>query len=226
LTATNYTINFVSGTVTISQVPLTVTANDATKLLNAPLPSFGASFSGFVNGETNAVLAGTLSCTSTATPSSPVGTYPISCSGVTSANYAIQFGPGTLSIQYAGAGTTCQGESGHAILEPVNADGSSVFKQGSSVPAKFRVCDADGVSIGDPNVVRSFTLVQTIAGTVSNVVSEEVASTTPTSAFRWDATAQQWIFNISTKPLAARQTYIYNIVLNDGTSLQFRFGLR
>ena len=39
----------------------------------------------------------------------------------------------------------CFGAPGHVILQPVNADGSSVFKQGSSVTAKFRVCDSAGV---------------------------------------------------------------------------------
>ena len=74
----------------------------------------------------------------------------------------------TIAVRYADSGA-CLGAPGHAILPPINADGSSVFKQGSTVPAKFRVCDANGNSIGTPGVVADFKLVQVTAGTVQTV---------------------------------------------------------
>jgi hypothetical protein len=46
------------------------------------------------------------------------------------------------------------------------------------------------------------------------------------TAFRWDAVEQQWIFNISTAGQAAQQTYVYTVSLDDGTTIQFRYGLR
>lgn len=98
----NYTINYVSGTVTITAVPLTITANNATRAVGAPNPVFTVSYSGFVNGDTSASLAGALSCTTTATPASPAGTYPINCSGLTSTNYNISWAPGTLTVTPAG----------------------------------------------------------------------------------------------------------------------------
>jgi len=104
-------------------------------------------------------------------------------------------------------------------------DGTSTFKQGSTVPAKFRVCDVAGNSIGAPDVVSSFNLIRIVNGTVSTTVDEAVTSTTPDSNFRWDATAQQWIFNISTKPLAAQATYFYAIGLKDGSTIMFNYGL-
>jgi hypothetical protein len=75
-------------------------------------------------------------------------------------------------------------------------------------------------------VVASFRLVGTITGTVVNVVNEAVVSTTSDTAFRWDPSAGQWIFDISTKSLSAGVTYLYEIDLNDGSNIQFRFGLR
>jgi hypothetical protein len=120
----------------------------------------------------------------------------------------------------------CFGAPGHVILQPVNADGASVFKQGSTVAAKFRVCDSDGVSVGHPGVVTDFRLVQVMQGTLTQTVNEAVVSTTPDSAFRWDASAQQWIFNISTKNLSANQTYFYRISLDDGSYIDFHFGLK
>src|ERR1051326_6101331 len=46
-----------------------------------------------------------------------------------------------------------------SILPPINPDGPSVFKRGSTVPVKFRVCDAAGQSVGTPGLVTSFTMV-------------------------------------------------------------------
>jgi hypothetical protein len=93
------------------------------------------------------------------------------------------------------------------------------------VPAKFRVCDSLGASIGTPGVVTGFNLIQRISGTASTV-NETVVSTTPDSSFRWDATAQQWIFNINTKGLSPGTTYVYAISLNDGSTISFQFGLK
>jgi hypothetical protein len=76
---------------------------------------------------------------------------------------------GTLKILYAPAGGTCDGDLSHTILQPINADGTSVWIQGRTIPAQFRVCDANGVSIGTSGVVMSFNLIQIISGTVSNV---------------------------------------------------------
>jgi len=138
-------------------------------------------------------------------------------------NYAIGFSGGTFQILYAGSGT-CAGDAGHVILQPINTDGTSVFKQGSTVPAKFRVCDANGKSIGQSGVVRTFVSTD-IAGTATGV-NETIVSTTPDTAFRWDSTGQQWIFNISTKNLSPNHTYIYVITLDDGSTITFRFGLK
>jgi hypothetical protein len=131
----------------------------------------------------------------------------------------------TYYVKYAASGM-CNGDAGHVIRQPINADGTSVFKQGSTVPAKFRVCDANGVSIGTAGVVSGFRLIQTINGTIVSNIDEAVDSTTPDSDFRWDPTDKQWIFNMSTKKLGANKTYIYVITLNDGSTIQFQFGLK
>ena len=131
----------------------------------------------------------------------------------------------SYQIRYAATGS-CNGDPAHQILPPIAAGGTSVFKQGSTVPAKFRVCDANGVSVGTAGVVSGFSIVGTIDGTVVNSVNATVDSNTPDTAFRWDANAQQWIFNITTQNLSAGLTYIFRIVLNDGSAIDFQFGLR
>ena len=118
-------------------------------------------------------------------------------------------------VQYAPAGTSCLGSPGHQILAPISTDGTRTVEAGSTVPAKFRVCDANGVSIGTPDVVSGFFLV---GGTVT--------STPPGTAFRWDPSSQQWIANIRTKGLPANARYEYRIDLNDGSSITFQFALK
>jgi hypothetical protein len=205
---------------------LTVTANNASTFLDAPLPVFAASFSGFKNSETLATsgVTGASSLTTTATATSPVGNYPIvaALGTLTATNYTFGFTNGALTITYEPPGVF----GGHQIRPPISLSGSSVFKQGSTVPAKFAVFDANGVSIGTPGVVSSFQLVQIINGTVVDYVTDAVDSTTSDSSFRWDTTSQQWIFNISTTALTANTTYVYWITLNDGTTIQFQFGLK
>jgi len=223
--ATDYTITYYPGSLTITLVPLTITANNAAKILDAPNPTFTATYSGFVNGDTPASLSGTLNCNSSAMTNSPVGSYSITCSGQSSANYTITYVPGTLKIIYASGGII-DGGPGHQILPPINADGSSVYKQGRTVPAQFRVGDANGVSIGTPGVVSSFYLSAIITGTVTTQVENVVDTNNPDTAFRWDATSQQWLFNITTKNLSAGSTYVYTITLNDGSTILFQFGLR
>jgi hypothetical protein len=192
-------------------------------LLNGAVPPLTATYTGFVNGETAASLDSPVSLT-TATGTA-VGLFPIVASNAADANYAITFTNGTLTVGYAGTGA-CLGEVGHAILQPINMDGTSVFKKGSTVPAKFRVCDASGASVGTPGTVSSFRLVQTVAGTVTTAVNEPVDSTTPFAEFRWDALAQQWVFNMATRGLTAGRTYVYDITLGDGSVIRYQFGLR
>ena len=94
----NYSVTFKNGTLSVVPALLRITANNQSKLLDAPLPPLTARDSGFVLGETPAVLSGTLVCTTTAVASSPVGVYPITCSGQTSDHYQITYVPGTLTV--------------------------------------------------------------------------------------------------------------------------------
>ena len=215
----NYTVTQNNGTLTITPAGLSITADNKTKILDAPNPSFTVTYAGFQNGDTPAVLGGVLTCTTTALTNSPVGSYPITCSGQTSSNYTITYVPGTLSIIFAP-------NAGRTVLAPVAADGTSVFKAGRTVPIKFQVFDVNGVSIGTPGTVSSFRIIDVIAGTVTTPVDLPVASTTPDTTFRFDPVAQQWIFNLDTSGLTAGSTYVFRIGLSDGSHIDFQFGLR
>ncbi|MGA3133821.1 MAG: glycosyl hydrolase family 28 protein [Terracidiphilus sp.] len=105
-TIPNYT-GTATGTLTINPAPLTVTANNASMPVGGPLPAFTASYSGFLNEDSVAVLSGGPSLTTTATTFSGAGLYPITAAAGTlaAANYAFNFVNGTLSVVQAPAVT-------------------------------------------------------------------------------------------------------------------------
>ena len=109
LTATNYSITFSNGTLTVSPYALTVTADNKSKVYGQADPALTVSYSGFVNGETSTVLGGTLALSRV--PGENVGDYAITPSGLTLTNYAITFANGTLSIEPAALTITADNQS-------------------------------------------------------------------------------------------------------------------
>jgi filamentous hemagglutinin family protein len=116
-TAPNYLLAYVPGKLTINPAALTITANDAVKMYGAPLPVFSASYAGFVNGDTSAVVSG-LQLSTTAVASSNVGTYPITAFGATAPNYLLTYVPGKLTINPAAL--TITGNSGTRLYGTPN----------------------------------------------------------------------------------------------------------
>lgn len=99
--AANYTVSFESGILTVAKAPLTIRAEDKTKVYGAALPSLTVIYSGFVNGDSTAILDSPVTLSTTATAASNAGTYPISSAGASTVNYAITFEPGTLTVTKA-----------------------------------------------------------------------------------------------------------------------------
>src|SRR5207253_1479818 len=103
LSAHNYTFSFVTGTLLVTTEELTVTANGQTREYGDPNPGFDATITGFKNGQnlTTSGVTGTASCSSSATMTSPVADYSITCTigGLLSGNYSFTFfAPGTLHV--------------------------------------------------------------------------------------------------------------------------------
>ncbi len=95
--AANYVITVVPGTLTITRATtsLVVTVNNASRPYGAANPAFTSTVSGALNGDTFTVTYST-----TATPASPVGNYPITATvtGPNIGSYSVSVVPGTLSI--------------------------------------------------------------------------------------------------------------------------------
>lgn len=107
---------------------------------------------------------------------------------------------GTLSAELYGVPFNWSG-----FLQPINSDGSSIFKLGSTVPVKFQYT-VNNTPVGD--VIAKLYIAQIsngIEGTVLEAVSTAAADSGNT--FRYDSTSQQYIFNLGTKGLTTTGTY-------------------
>jgi hypothetical protein len=108
-------------------------------------------------------------------------------------------------------------------LPPINDDGSSVFKLGSTVPVKFQLT---GASAGITNVTATLTLVKVAAQvTGTDVEATSTSAATTGNAFRYDSTSGQYIFNLATKPLSTG-TWQLSANLGDGVPRTVNISLR
>ncbi|HEX6162282.1 MAG TPA: Ig-like domain repeat protein [Vicinamibacterales bacterium] len=96
--AANYTNALAIVGLTVTPAPLTVQANNETKVFGEALPAFTATGTGLVNGDSLASLSGTLAFSTAATSTSAPGSYAVTPGGVSSPNYTITFANGTLTV--------------------------------------------------------------------------------------------------------------------------------
>jgi hypothetical protein len=172
----NYAITYVPGVLTITPAPLTIAANPESMVFGDALPVLTASYSGFVNSDTPAILSKPAILTTPATSTSLAGAYPIYVSGASSTDYAITFVPGTLTITAANANPTFTTSGGTTMFgQPVsftvqvNPTGSG----GSDLPGVLTFF-IDGVSSGtaavDPSTGRA-TYTTTDMGVGSHMIT-------------------------------------------------------
>ncbi|HTH54783.1 MAG TPA: MBG domain-containing protein, partial [Cyclobacteriaceae bacterium] len=138
--AANYSFSYVNGTLSVTQAPLTVIANDAVRTYGSQNPVFTFSYSGFVNGDDATVLNVQPTATTTASAQSNTGTYPITPVGGAANNYSMTtFQTGTLTITKANqtitfaALTPLASGSGATTLTATSSSGLPVSYNSSDV---------------------------------------------------------------------------------------------
>ena len=102
-----------TGTLTVNPAALTITANNQSMTYGGTMPTLTASYSGFVNGDTNASLT-TAPTVSSATPATAnAGTYngTLTASGAVDNNYTISYAAGNLTIGKAALTITANNQS-------------------------------------------------------------------------------------------------------------------
>jgi len=121
----------------VTPAALTITASSTSMTYGSTSPTITPSYSGFANGDTAASLTTAPVCTTTATATSSVGTYPSTCSGATDPNYAISYFSGTVTVGQAG--TTL------AYTGPASISAGTAL-----VPAASLTSSASGCQAGQP----------------------------------------------------------------------------
>jgi hypothetical protein len=103
----DYGISYVAGTLTIMSAPVTMPANNQTKVYGAPLPTLTVTYTGLVNRDTPATFATapntapTVSTTATTGSSVAGSPCPITVSGAVNAEYSITYQAGKLTVTEA-----------------------------------------------------------------------------------------------------------------------------
>jgi hypothetical protein len=131
----NYIVTTNLGVLVITPAPLLITANDTNRPYGAANPPFTARYAGLVNGDDETDLDSPAVLSTSATPASPAGPYPIIAAEAADLNYAITFVDGTLTIVPAGGLTLAiiAGDAlGNAMLRITSDPGQRVKLQAST----------------------------------------------------------------------------------------------
>ena len=165
---------------TVNPATLTVTAQNASRAVGAPNPLFAYTITGFVNGDTSAVLSGAPSITTTASNRSGMGTYPIAVGtgSLAAVNYVFTGVGATLTVtgnppqvilfaplpnfvsgaQYQLSARTTTGlPVSYSVTGPANVTGSTLTVTGPGTVSVTAMRAADGIYSAAPAVTQTFT---------------------------------------------------------------------
>jgi hypothetical protein len=108
----------------------------------------------------------------------------------------------TLGLSASELHTTCPAAYEVSPLFTQSGSGKA-YKLGSTVPIKLQILDANGSNVSSSAlVVRALGLTQTAGGSDDATILSP-GNSNPDSDFRYDATLQGYVFNLSTKNLRA-----------------------
>jgi len=176
-------------------VDLTVTATSAA----GASATYSPTATDAVSGTVAAV------CTPKSGSTFALGTTTVSCTATDTAGNTSPAQTFTVNVAAPWSG----------VLAPLNANGSSVYKIGSTIPVKFQLA---GSAASINNLVARIYY----AKVSNNLPGTEVEATSTSGAdtgnqFRYDTSGNQYIFNLSTKGFT-EGTYQLRIDLGDGVS--------
>jgi hypothetical protein len=144
----NYTFTYVDGEVDVDPAAAVVTASSSSTVYGSA-PSVTASYSGLLNGDVAPATAPT--CSSTATASSPVGTYVSTCSGADDPNYTFTSVDGTVTVTPAAATITAQaGGMTEGDTVPEITPSYSGLVNGDTAAATPPTCSTTATSASGP----------------------------------------------------------------------------
>lgn len=120
---------------TIHPVKLTAKVNNTSRTYGEANPTFTITYSGFVNGENQSVLTTVPTAITSATQTSPVGTYPITISGGEAQNYTFEYVSGEMTVNKASLYVqVMDSEKEYGDDNPTFTVGYSGLKNNETVP--------------------------------------------------------------------------------------------
>ncbi|HEY6244006.1 MAG TPA: FG-GAP-like repeat-containing protein [Pyrinomonadaceae bacterium] len=147
------------------------------------------------------------------------GIVPVNCSPQSGSSFALDTTQVTCSATDSAGNATQKSfnvtvtYAWSAVLQPINSDGSSIFKVGSTVPVKFQL---SGECAGIQNAIARLFIAKISDGIAGNELeASSTLAATSGNQFRYDASSCQYIFNWGTKGLSSG-TYQLRIDLGDG----------
>jgi len=197
----DYAITFVDGTLEVTPAPLTVTADNQSRVFGAANPTFAVAYSGFVLGQDPGALQGTLNVTTSATTTSVVGDYAITPAGLSSTDYALAYVDGHLSVLQDGTSTQVQSAAnptvvGHGVLvtalvspDPPGSGiptGTITFLEGTTVLGTAPLIGGTasltltGLAVGFHDITASYAGDTNFVGNLGTSLSQEIDVLTPT----------------------------------------------
>ena len=99
--SSNYALTYTGSNLTISKKDLVIRANDQNKRYGEANPALTVSYSGFISGDDAAKLTAQPVTRTAANQASVAGSYDITVTGASSANYNVTYVKGTLTISKA-----------------------------------------------------------------------------------------------------------------------------
>ena len=149
----NYSVTLNDGSLTVTTVPLGVTANSATRQYGQSNPTLTGSITGLQNGDN---ITATYSCTATA--SSTVGTYSIVPSLSDPANrlgnYSVTLNDGTLTVTTAPLSVTANNATRlYGQSNPTLTGSITGLQNGDNITATYSCTSTASSSVGTDSIV-------------------------------------------------------------------------
>jgi MBG domain (YGX type)/Bacterial Ig-like domain (group 3)/NHL repeat len=160
--ASNYTIHVTPGTLTITtaSIALNVAANNTSRAYGAPNPALTSTITGALNGDTF-----TITYSTTATATSPIGNYPIvpTVSGAAAGNYTVTTTDGVLTVTPAALTVTANNASrSYGAANPTFTGITVGLVNGDTITTTFSTSAVTNSPIGN------YPIVPTVSGVSSN----------------------------------------------------------
>ncbi|MCV9928594.1 cadherin-like beta sandwich domain-containing protein [Flavobacterium sp. LS1R49] len=224
IAAQNYDINFIGGIVVVEKAPLTIKANDDSRMYGIENPIFTISYIGFKNGDTDAEVSLTTLpvFVTTAGIGSPAGDYQIVVSGAiaVATNYFINdYLPGTLTIVASSNANLVDLEISKGILSPAFAEGTTEYT--TTVPndvTSITVTPSDS----DVNATVTVNGVEVPSGTASGEIALQVGENTITTVVTaQDGTVKEYTVVVTREaavvPIASDDANLVDLEISKGT---------